>query len=167
MPNNQLPRILDRRPGESHDAWLKRLSNLDPKVIAELAAQAAASGTEIIAKKATAELLRAGIKEAARSTGNQALRAAARSNPLLALASLVVDQGADSARLAAGHIDGEEYGKRSAENVGGAAGAAGGMAAGAAVGSMLLPGIGTVIGGFVGSMLGGTGGRAAASSVVR
>ena len=134
---------------------------------ARVATRAAKAGGEAMARGAATRVVQAGLKEAAKVSGKQGIKAVARGNPFFTVASLIVDQGVDSARLATGKIDGDEYAKRTVENVGGAGGGAGGAAAGAMVGSMILPGVGTLIGGFIGGILGGAGGRTAASSIVR
>ena len=80
-----------------------------------------------------------------------------------AVAFGVVDQLVRTVKLAAGKIDGEEYGKRTAENLGSTGGGLGGACLGALIGSALLPGIGTAlgggIGGFLGGLFGGSAGR--------
>ena len=144
----------------------------DEKVTAgKVAGDAVRAAGKSMAHGAATRALERGIEEGVKKVAGKAvcsgLKTAMRGNVITAVASLVVDQGADTARLAAGNIDGGEYGKRTAENVGGAGGSLGGMAAGAALGSAIFPGVGTVVGGFLGSVLGGVGGSAAAGKMVR
>jgi hypothetical protein len=101
-------------------------------------------------------------RQAGQRTAAQVFRSAVRSNAIGQAAVLVVEQSVDTYRLASGQIDGPEYGKRSAENVGGAAGGLAGAAAGAVIGSA-FPVVGTAIGGVIGGILGSIG----ATSVLR
>lgn len=120
-------------------------------------------GIKVMGKSGGKELAKAVTKKAA----GGGVKAVMRSNAITAVASLFVDQGADTARLAAGNIDGSEYGQRSAENVGGAAGSLGGTVAGAAIGTAICPGPGTMVGAFLGGLFGGVGGSTAAGKMVR
>jgi hypothetical protein len=106
-------------------------------------------------------------KQAAKLTAGAAAKAALRTNIIGQVAALIVDQGVDTGRLAAGNIDGAEYGKRTVENVGGAAGSLGGTVGGAALGTLICPGVGTVIGGIVGGIIGSLGGTFGAKAIVR
>ncbi len=97
-------------------------------------------------------------KELAKRSVGQAAKSALRSNAITSAAFFLVDQGADTARYAAGTINAKEYKARSCENAGSAAGSLGGTAAGAAIGTAICPGLGTIIGGIIGGMTGGSGG---------
>jgi hypothetical protein len=104
-----------------------------------------------LAHEAGKQVTRQVVKHGTRHVFKGVLRA----NVVTAAACFVVDQGIDTARLAAGRIDRKEFKKRSAENTGGALGGVGGAVTGAAIGTALCPGIGTTIGGIVGGLLGG------------
>jgi outer membrane lipoprotein SlyB len=139
-----------------------------------LASEAAAGAGKSCASAALHAGLHAGVKKVAPSVARQlakktAARAAVQAgmercvrNALSAVAFLVVDQAVDSARLATGSIDREDYRKRSVENVGGAAGSVGGTAVGAAIGTAICPGAGTAVGAFLGGLFGGGAGSAVA-----
>ena len=151
--------------------------------VGNAAARAGRSAAEGAGTAATTALVRRGIeagagrvfgettKQAARAAGArvaaETFKGALRSNAIGQTAVLAVDQGNDTIKLISGDIDKKEYGRRSAENVGGAVGAAVGAATGAALGSRILPGVGTVLGGIIGGIAGGLGGRSAASAAVR
>jgi hypothetical protein len=124
-----------------------------------------------VIKVAGEQILREGgkqvAKEAAKLTVGAAAKAALRTNVIGHIAALVVDQGVDAGRYAAGRIDGTELGKRTVENVGGAAGSLGGTVGGAALGTLICPGVGTVIGGIVGGIVGSLGGTFGAKAIVR
>ena len=113
--------------------------------------------------KAGQELLRAtgeaALKKAAGKGIGHVAKTALRGNVIGSIVGLVIDQGADTARLAAGSIDSEQYARQTCENVAGAGGGLGGAAAGAALGTLICPGIGTCIGGFLGSVFGDAGAR--------
>ena len=94
------------------------------------------------------------------------LRSVVRANAFAAVATGVAEQVIDTARLARGQIDCDEYGARSAENLARTGGAAGGAALGAAVGSA-VPVLGTTIGALIGGFLGSLLGEGLASAAIR
>lgn len=133
----------------------------------EVAKEAGKTALKEGGKAVGKEVAKSAAKELGKSAAKEAGKTALRGNVFGAVAALVVDQGVDTARLAAGDIDRDEYARRTAENVGSAGGSLGGTAAGAAIGTAICPGIGTVIGGVLGGLLGGFGGQRAARAVVR
>ncbi|MFI5297234.1 MAG: hypothetical protein ACHREM_03985 [Polyangiales bacterium] len=120
-------------------------------------------GLEVLGRQMIAE----GARQTGRAVARQTAKSAMRGNALTAVAALIVEQGLDTYRLAAGDIDGDEYGRRSVENVGSSGGGLGGAAAGAALGTAICPGVGTIVGGFIGGLLGGLLGNGAARTLVR
>jgi hypothetical protein len=128
---------------------------------------AASRSAAVVLKEAAKGATKQAGKRLAIESGKQALKSAARANAVGAAAGFLVDQGADTIRLAAGKIGAREYGRRSVENAGGAGGGLGGAAAGAAIGTAILPGAGTVVGGILGGILGGLGGSWLSGKIVR
>jgi hypothetical protein len=118
---------------------------------------AAAAGTSAV--KTTAALgLRQGLHAVAERTAREGLKRVLKSNGATTVVFAVVEQGADTIRLASGKITKSEY----AERTGGNVVSTGGALAGAALGTVLLPGVGTFLGGLVGGVLGQIGGAKAA-----
>lgn len=142
-------------------------SMLDGRDLATAMRGAAADGAVGAARSVAQEGVERGLRFAVSRASKSAVRAVAKSNALTHVAAVVVQQGVETARLARGSIDGGEYGRRTAENVGGVAGSAGGAVLGAAVGTALLPGIGTAIGGFLGGLAGGETARGLIKRVTR
>jgi len=120
-----------------------------------------------LAREAGKQVAKEAAKQVAQQTTKQVLMTTLRGNVVGTTAGLLVDQAVDTARLAVGKIDAAEYGKRSAENVGGAAGGLGGTAAGAAIGSMVCPGVGTAVGAVVGGILGSLGANWTVKKLIR
>jgi len=105
------------------------------------------------AKRGAALAVKEGIKTGSKALGKNALKG----NVATAVAFGVVEQGIDTFKYFTGDIDGEEYKKRSAGNVGSTGGAIAGASAGAAIGSV-VPVVGTVIGAGIGGFIGSIGG---------
>jgi hypothetical protein len=106
-------------------------------------------------------------KQAAKQGPGAVLKATLRGNVIGAMAGLIVDQAVDTARLARGGIDRDEYGRRSAENAGSAGGGFAGAGVGATIGTMIVPGLGTAVGALIGGLAGSLGGLFGARALVR
>jgi hypothetical protein len=133
--------------------------------VTKVAAKAGAGVAKKAAKGVAKSAAKTVGKEISKRGAGAAARTALRSNALSSIAFLCVDQAADTARFAAGSIDGDEYRARTGENVGGAVGSLGGSALGAAIGSALFPGVGTAVGALIGGCFGGMGGGLAGRSI--
>jgi hypothetical protein len=146
---------------------------LDPSEVAENAVSAAVQNVavEVVGEglqQAVVQVLgKQALKQVAGRTASAVAKNVLRTNAVGQAASLVVSQAVDTFRLASGDIDGSEYGKRTVENAGDAAGSLGGSTLGGVIGTFLLPGPGTVAGVAIGGFLGSLGGGAVIRKITR